>query len=124
MSIAISEIPRLAGLVLLLSTASAGAVECHSVAGMLNGQLVTATRQATLSKSTLTLSGKMSGKSMPRRALPCVALAKGVLCERTFGPVVVTVMTNGKRMIETVTDPRTKRELASFAYVCSGAFRF
>ncbi|MER9302915.1 hypothetical protein [Mesorhizobium sp. M0496] len=113
----------IAGLILMASTASAGAVECRSAAGILNGLRVAAVRQANLRGTTMTLTGKLAGKSMPQRSLPCVALAKGVFCGKSFGPVNVSVMTNGTRMIEIVTDSATKNELASFAYVCRAVFR-
>lgn len=92
------------------------------MAGMLNGERVSATRQASLTGNTLRLSGRMKGAAMPQRSLSCVGLAKGIWCERRFGPVSVTVMTNNRRMIETVTDAKG-REVASFAYQCDGSFR-
>jgi hypothetical protein len=105
---------------LMLSTALAAAVECRSVGGQLNGEPVTAVRHATLVGKKLRLGGVFNSVRSPIRLLPCVPLKSGILCEREFGPVVVTVMTNGKRMIETVTSLADGKEQASIAYVCNG----
>jgi hypothetical protein len=94
------------------------AAECRSVAGQLNGQRVSAVRSVKLSANSIVLGGTFEGKQAPRRRLPCKVLAKGVLCEATFDGVLVSVMTNGKRMIEAVTEPATSRQLANLAYVC------
>jgi hypothetical protein len=97
----------------------AQAAECKAVAGMINGQRTTAVRSVQLSPGRIALAGKMAGRPMPRRTLPCKNLAKGVLCEGLFDGVLVSVMTNGKRMIEHVSDPSTRKELAAFAYTCN-----
>jgi hypothetical protein len=68
----------------------------------------------------MTLSGRMGGKPMPRRLLRCMKLHAGLWCEAPFGPVLITVMTNGSRMTETITARATGAEQAGFAYVCSG----
>lgn len=93
--------------------------ECHSVAGMINGQRATSVRTVELKLGRIYLSGKMAGKPMPSRTLACKSLAKGVLCEGTFEGVLVSVMTNRKRMLESVTDPSTHKQLAAFAYTCN-----
>jgi hypothetical protein len=86
---------------------------------MINGQRTSSVRSVVLKPGRIYLSGRIAGKAMPSRTLPCKNLAKGVLCEGTFEGVLISVMTNGKRMIESVTDPSTRKELAAFAYTCN-----
>ncbi len=111
-----------AGFVLLLCPLAGQAAECVSVSGHFNGKRASMERKVTFSGKTMTLTGKFGNQQAPKRTLDCVALSAGVLCERQFGPVTVTVMTNRKRMIETVTDPAGK-EVAGFAYECEGSLR-
>ncbi|CZT36349.1 hypothetical protein [Rhizobium sp. 9140] len=107
------------GLVVFCAVASgAAAAECRSIGGHLNGQLVKATRHVELKPKSMTVSGTLNGKRSPRQSLPCRTIAKGVYCETQFQGVIVTIQTNGRRMIEAVTDPSSRRELASFAYEC------
>ena len=109
----------------LVSASLALAVECRSLGGHLNGEPVTsATRHATLNKGKLTLTGTFNGVTSPRRILNCSPLAAGILCERVFGPVLVTVITNGKRMIETVKALETGQEQAGLSYLCNGTLKF
>jgi hypothetical protein len=95
------------------------AAECRSVGGHLNGHRVAAVRSVKLSSATITLAGTFEGKRAPRRSLPCKVIAKGVYCDRAFDGVIVTVMTNGNRMIENVKDQVTGKEMAGIAYVCN-----
>jgi hypothetical protein len=108
----------------VLTAAPAVAVECRSVGGHLNGEPVTAVRQATLIGKKLRLGGVFNSVRSPSRSLSCLPLHAGILCEREFGPVVVSVMTNKKRMIETVTSLADGKEQASVAYVCNGYLKF
>lgn len=101
----------------------ARAAECLSVAGQLNGKRVAVTRSVWLKPGKITLSGSMNGVKSPRRQLPCKTLAKGVYCDGMFDGVLVSVVTNGRRMIETITDPQTGKEIASFAYKCDRAMK-
>jgi hypothetical protein len=109
-------------IVLLATTFPALAIECHSVGGHLDRRPVSAVRIATLKGSQLTLNGTFNAERSPTRKLPCVRLHSGVLCERQFGPVFVTIMSNESRLLETVTDP-AGNEIASIAYQCSGRLR-
>lgn len=102
---------------------SALAAECHSVGGQLNGEIVKAARHVEIHPNSMTISGSLNGKPSPRQSLPCKTIAKGVYCNVQFQGVTVTVMTNGRRMIETVTDPSSQKELASFAYDCDREMR-
>jgi hypothetical protein len=54
----------------------------------------------------------------PRQPLPCKTIAKGIYCDAKFHGAIITVVTNDRRMIETVTDPVSKKEYASIAYEC------
>lgn len=107
-----------AGALLTISSTAARAAECRSVGGHLNQRPVSVQRQVAIKDGILTLKGAFEGKNSPMRRLPCVALASGVMCEASFGPVIVTVMTNGARMIETVADANTRKEEAGIAYEC------
>jgi hypothetical protein len=100
------------------------AVECKAVGGHINGEPVAATRRAKISGYKIVLNGTFGGVKGPTRTLPCTPLYSGVLCERLFGPVLITVMTNRNRMLETVTDRATGREQAKFSYVCNGPLKF
>jgi hypothetical protein len=112
------------GLMIIAALASpAGAAECRSVRGHLNGEPVKATRTVALKGKRITVTGTMAGKTMPRRSLPCLKLANGVLCEISFDYVVVSIMTNGKRMVEIVADEASKRELAKLSYVCNAEIK-
>ena len=107
----------------LLTSVPALPATCRSVAGHVNETVASAVRSAAIKGSMITLGGRMNGKAMPRRSLPCQKLAKGVLCGGAFGPVNVTVTTNGNRMIESVTSASTGEEQAGFAYQCDGPMR-
>ena len=96
-----------------------GAADCRSIAGQMNGQSVVAVRRVELFATSIILSGTLDGMKSPRHSLPCKALAKGVYCDAIFKGAIVTVMTNGRRMIETVADPTSKKEYASVVYECN-----
>jgi len=102
----------------LTVSAALGATECRSIAGQLNGKSANAVRQVEFLSNAIALSGTLNGVRSPRQSLPCKTIAKGVYCDAKFHGAIVTVMTNGRRMIETVIDPVSKREYASFAYEC------
>lgn len=119
MKIAILVLP------LLLSSAGAeAAISCRAVGGHINGQPPGAavTRVVSIAGNRMTLSGKIGARAMPRRQLACAPIAKGVFCEATFSGASVTVMTNGARMVETVTNPFTGEELAG-TYACGAAIK-
>lgn len=109
-------------IMLMPVSVSASSVTCRSVGGYFNGQPVSAARHATLHRSVLTLSGTFNSKKSPARQLDCVKLYSGVMCARKFGPIGITVMTNGTKMVETVTDPNGN-EIANIVYQCNGSFK-
>jgi len=111
-----------AAIMLMPVSVSAASVTCRSVGGYFNGQPVSAVRHAAMRRSVLTLSGTFNSKKSPARQLDCVKLYSGVMCARKFGPIGITVMTNRKKMVETVTDPNGN-EIASIAYQCNGSFK-
>ena len=80
-------------------------------------------REVTQVRRQIVLDGKIGKASTPRRTLDCMPLHAGLWCEHQFGPALVTIMTNKKQMIETITDPTSGKEYASIAYVCNGAFK-
>jgi hypothetical protein len=96
-----------------------GEIECRSVGAHLNGEPISITRRVHLQGDQLYLTGRIGSDSSPERQLACISLHAGILCERVFGPVTVTIMTNNNRLIETITDPETGREVAGAAYECS-----
>lgn len=112
----------LIGTALLASITSAHALECRSVGGHFDNQPVSAIRVVTISGAGITLNGIFNGERSPTRTLACVRLKSGVLCERAFGPVNVSVMSNRDKLLEVVTDP-AGNEIASVAYKCNGALR-
>lgn len=99
------------------------AVECRSVGGHVNGQQVSVVRRAVLDDKRLVLSGSFNGSEAPTRVLECVPLNAGIMCTRDFGPIVVTVMSNGARLIETATDRNTGKEVSGVAYSCDDSLR-
>jgi hypothetical protein len=105
------------------------AVDCHSVGGHLNGRPISVVRQLTLNGDQLSLTGwflESAGASpvkAPLRVLSCVALHAGVLCKQEFGPVTVSVMSNGNRLVETITDRETGKESSGIAYECDGTLQ-
>lgn len=102
----------------MATTVTAGATDCKSVGGHLEGRPVTAVRHVKISGKSMFLSGTFNGVLSPRRKLNCAALHAGVYCEKAFGPVLVTVMTNGNRMTETVAALSNGAEQAGISYVC------
>ena len=105
------------------------AVDCHSVGGHLNGRPISVVRQVILNGDQLSLTGwflESTGASpvkAPLRVLSCSALHAGVLCKQEFGPVTVTVMSNGNRLVETITDRGTGKESSGIAYECDGTLQ-
>lgn len=102
----------------LAASSAWGAAECKTVAGHMNGKSVQAIRQVELVPNAISLSGTLNGVKSPRQTLPCKTIAKGVYCDAKFHGAIITVMTNGRQMIETVTDPVSNKEYASLAYEC------
>jgi S1-C subfamily serine protease len=98
-------------------------VECRSVGAHVNGEPVSIVRRARFHDGQLYLTGTIDSAPSPERVLSCTALEKGILCGRKFGPVTVTIMTNGNTMIETVADSQTSKELAGGAYVCDAVLK-
>lgn len=101
----------------------AWAIDCESVAGHIAGMKAKATRHAEMRGSRLTVTGKIGTKDFAVRDIPCVALAKGVLCEKTVGTASISITTNGNRMIESITDTATGVEQAGYAYACNGGLK-
>lgn len=104
-----------------LATGFANAAQCTSVGGHINGKPVQITRQVDIKRNMMTLAGRMNGKPMPTRKLPCMKMETGYYCEVTAGPVYVTAVTNGSRLIETVNRSDTKAEQAGVSYQCTTA---
>lgn len=107
---------------ILCLTTGLRAAECKAVAGHIGEKRVVAVRHLRLIGRNLTLSGTFNGVNSPVRTLPCKPLKAGVFCEKSFGPVFVTVMTNGRRMVETLTDA-SGVERAGLAYMCDQAIK-
>jgi hypothetical protein len=119
----IADWVRTSALIAATLTASpAAAVQCTSVGGHINGKPVQITRQVVIKGDMMTLAGQMNGKPMPTRKLPCMKMETGYYCEVTAGPVYVTTVTNGNRLIETVNRSDTKAEQAGVSYQCTSAF--
>jgi hypothetical protein len=105
-----------------LAANPAAAAQCTSVGGHINGKPVQITRQVVIKKNVMTLAGRMNGKPMPTRKLPCTKMESGYYCEVMAGPVYVTAVTNGRRLIETVNRSDNKAEQAGVAYECNSTF--
>lgn len=106
---------------LLCCATSAFAVECTSVGAHLSGQPIVLNRRVQLKGSTLLIQSIGETRTPVRRVTGCKRLASGLLCATNFHGAEVTIMTNGRRMIERVTAPDTGQELAAGAYECNGA---
>lgn len=111
------------GFILFAGCVAVQAATCNSVGGHFEGRRVEAVRQVIIKGRTLAISGTFNGERMSARTLSCRKLAKGVWCEAQFGPVNVAIITNGRRMMETVRSKVTNRELAGIAYVCDAAVK-
>lgn len=94
------------------------AATCRSVGGHLEGRAVKATRTVRVAGTKIVLGGTFNGKRSPSRSIPCKRIARGYFCDREFDGVIVTVMTNGSRMIETLKGATTGQEIAGISYVC------
>lgn len=112
----------IAGLLLLVPSV-AGAVECRSVDGRWGERRVSAVRQVTVVGQTIVVTGTFEGKPSAQRTLACVPNENGVYCEARYGPLIVSIMSEGARLFETVVDLSIAREQVRLTYQCDGAIR-
>jgi hypothetical protein len=113
----------LSAIACVLLASGSQAAQCRSVSGDPNDVQASATREANLERSRITLTGLMAGQVMPSRVLTCAPTFEGVYCDRRFGPTVVTIMTDGTQMTETITVARTNQKISTISYVCDAPLK-
>lgn len=92
------------------------AVDCVSSGGHIDGQPASVVRQATLLGDRLSLKGGFDQASV----VSCTSVDTGVWCRNESGPLDVTVIATGNKLLESIADRASGREQVGLAYICDG----